>query len=154
MPIVEIHCSIVFVASDRSAPAFGCVKAITRCRSISCTFILMWILFVQEVFTCCLSEHDAPIGNLNEMDLDECYNSDNMKSFRLDMLDNKKVSNCNRCYELEEVGHDTLRKRSNDEFIFEKYDLHEDKSHIVQETKEDGSLDDVHLKLIKEIIKS
>jgi len=98
-----------------------------------------------RVFTCCLSEHDAPIGNLNEMDLDECYNSDNMKSFRLDMLDNKKVSNCNRCYELEEVGHDTLRKRSNDEFIFEKYDLHEDKSHIVQETKEDGSLDDVHL---------
>ena len=50
-----------------------------------------------RVFTCCLSEHDAPIGNLNEMDLDECYNSDNMKSFRLDMLDNKKVSNCNRC---------------------------------------------------------
>lgn len=98
-----------------------------------------------RVFTCCLSEHDAPIGNLNEMDLDECYNSDNMKSFRLDMLDNKKVSNCNRCYELEEVGHDTLRKRSNDEFIFEKYDLHKDKSHIVQETKEDGSLDDVHL---------
>lgn len=98
-----------------------------------------------RVFTCCLSEHDAPIGNLNEMDLDECYNSDNMKSFRLDMLNDKKVSNCNRCYELEEVGHDTLRKRSNDEFIFEKYGLHEDKSPIVQETKEDGSLDDVHL---------
>ena len=98
-----------------------------------------------RVFTCCLSEHDAPIGNLNEMDLDECYNSDNMKSFRLDMLDNKKVSNCNRCYELEEVGHDTLRKRSNDEFIFEKYGLHEDKSPIVQKTKLDGSLDEVHL---------
>ena len=98
-----------------------------------------------RVFTCCLSEHDSPIGNLNEMDLDECYNSDNMKSFRLDMLDNKKVSNCNRCYELEEVGHDTLRKRSNDEFIFEKYGLHEDKSPIVQKTKLDGSLDEVHL---------
>ena len=98
-----------------------------------------------RVFTCCLSEHDSPIGNLNEMDLDECYNSDNMKSFRLDMLDNKKVSNCNRCYELEEVGHDTLRKRSNYEFIFEKYGLHEDKSPIVQKTKLDGSLDEVHL---------
>ena len=98
-----------------------------------------------RVFTCCLSEQDTPIGNLNDMDLDECYNSDIMNSFRLDMLDNKKVSNCNRCYELEEVGHDTLRKRSNDEFIFEKYGLHEDKSPIVQQTKLDGSLDEVHL---------
>ena len=43
-----------------------------------------------RVFTCCLSEHHSPIGNLNEMDLDECYNSDNMKKFRLDMLNNKK----------------------------------------------------------------
>lgn len=98
-----------------------------------------------RVFTCCLSEHDSPIGNLNEMDLDECYNSETMKQFRLDMLNNKKVSNCNRCYELEELGHDTLRKRSNGEFVLERYNLHESKSDIVQRTNEDGSVDGVNL---------
>jgi len=98
-----------------------------------------------RVFTCCLSEHDSPIGNLNEMDLDECYNSDTMKQFRLDMLNNKKVSNCNRCYELEELGHDTLRKRSNGEFVQERYNLHESKADVVQQTNEDGSVDKVNL---------
>lgn len=98
-----------------------------------------------RVFTCCLSEHHSPVGNLNDMDLDECYNSDTMKQFRLDMLNNKKISNCNRCYELESLGHDTLRKRSNAEFIEEKWDLHDSKVDVVQETNDDGSLDDVHL---------
>ena len=98
-----------------------------------------------RVFTCCLSEHHSPIGNLNEMDLDECYNSDNMKKFRLDMLNNKKISNCTRCYELEDIGHDTLRKRSNSEFIEEKFAYHNNKAEIVQQTNEDGSVDKVHL---------
>ena len=98
-----------------------------------------------RVFTCCLSEHDNPVGNLNENDLDECYNSETMKQFRLDMLNNKKISNCNRCYELEDLGHDTLRKRSNGEFVLEKYNLHKSKAHVVQETNTDGSVDDVNL---------
>lgn len=98
-----------------------------------------------RVFTCCLSEHHSPIGNLNEMDLDECYNSDNMKKFRLDMLNNKKISNCTRCYELEDIGHDTLRKRSNSEFIEEKFAYHNNKAEIVQQTNKDGSVDKVHL---------
>lgn len=98
-----------------------------------------------RVFTCCLSEHHSPIGNLNEMDLDDCYNSDNMKKFRLDMLNNKKISNCSRCYELEDLGHDTLRKRSNNEFIHEKFEYHNNKADIVTETNEDGSVDKVHL---------
>ena len=98
-----------------------------------------------RVWTCCLSEQHSPVGNLNEMSLEECYNSDVMKKIRLDMLNNKKHSNCSRCYELEKVGHDTLRKSSNDEFVMEKYDLHENKSPIVQQTNEDGSVDKVHL---------
>ena len=66
-----------------------------------------------RVFTCCLSEHDQPIGNLNEQTLEEVYNSETMKQFRLDMLAGKKISNCNRCYEQEGYGHETLRIRSN-----------------------------------------
>jgi len=98
-----------------------------------------------RVFTCCLSEHHSPIGNLNEMDLDECYNSDNMKKFRLDMLNGKRIDNCTRCWELEDIGHDTLRKRSNSEFISEKFDIHKSKADIVQQTNVDGSVDKVHL---------
>jgi sulfatase maturation enzyme AslB (radical SAM superfamily) len=98
-----------------------------------------------RVFTCCLTNQDNVVGNLNDNTLEEVYNSDAMKSIRQDMLNNKKVSNCNRCYELEQVGHDTLRKTSNAEFVMEKYNLHEDKSPIVVKTNEDGSLDDVHL---------
>ncbi len=98
-----------------------------------------------RVFTCCLSEQHTPIGNLNEMDLDECYNSDSMKKIRLDMLNNKKNSNCNRCYELEALGHSTLRKRSNDDFVFEKDDLNQSRIDVVQTTEEDGTVEDVHL---------
>ena len=98
-----------------------------------------------RVFTCCLSEHHSPIGNLNEMDLDECYNSDNMKKFRLDMLNGKRIDNCTRCWELEDIGHDTLRKRSNSEFISEKFDIHKSKADIVQQTNVDGSVDKAHL---------
>ena len=45
-----------------------------------------------RVFTCCLSEHDTPVGNLNEQTLEEVYNSETMKKFRTAMLDNKKIS--------------------------------------------------------------
>ena len=98
-----------------------------------------------RVFTCCLTNQDNVVGNLNESTLEEVYNSDAMKSIRNDMLENKKVSNCNKCYELEAVGHSTLRKTSNDEFVFESYNLHGDKSPVVQETNNDGSVDNVNL---------
>ena len=98
-----------------------------------------------RVFTCCLSEQHTPIGDLNKMDLDEVYNSDDMKKIRLDMLNNKKHSNCNRCYELESLGHNTLRKRSNDDFIFEKDNLNPPRIDVVQSTDQDGHVEDIHL---------
>lgn len=90
-----------------------------------------------RVFTCCLSEHHSPIGNLNEQTLEEVYNSDTMKKFRKDLLDGKKISNCNRCYEQEGYGHETLRKRSNDEFM-QSHSNWEHKKDIVKSTHEDG----------------
>ena len=90
-----------------------------------------------RVFTCCPSEHPVPIGNLNEQTLEEVYNSDTMKKFRKDLLDGKKISNCNRCYEQEGYGHETLRKRSNDEFMQSPGNW-EHKKDIVKSTHEDG----------------
>jgi sulfatase maturation enzyme AslB (radical SAM superfamily) len=68
-----------------------------------------------------------------------------MKTIRLDMLNNKKNSNCNRCYELESLGHNTLRLRSNDDFVFEKDNLNPPRIDVVQGTDEDGHVDDIHL---------
>jgi hypothetical protein len=92
-----------------------------------------------RVFTCCLSEHDTPVGNLNEQTLEEVYNSETMKKFRTAMLDNKKISNCNRCYEQEGYGHETLRMRSNDEFM-QSHENWEHKRDVVKSTEEDGSV--------------
>ena len=93
-----------------------------------------------RVFTCCLSEHDTPVGNLNDQTLEEVYNSETMKKFRTAMLDNKKISNCNRCYEQEGYGHETLRMRSNEEFMQDHRDW-DSKRDVVKSTREDGTVD-------------
>ena len=99
-----------------------------------------------RVFTCCLSEHHTPVGDLNEQTLDEVYNSDVMKKFRLDLLEGKKISNCNRCYEQEQLGHSTLRKRSNEEFMYDDPGGNwGHKKDLVRSTKQDGTVDDLNM---------
>ena len=101
-----------------------------------------------RVFTCCLSELDSPIGNLNDegTTLESVWNGPALKQFRLDMLNHKKLSNCNRCYEQEAHGHTTLRKRSNQEYIDlinNPYGTNQIEN--VRATHEDGSVDGVNM---------
>ena len=99
-----------------------------------------------RVFTCCLSELDSPVGNLNEQTLEEVWNGDELKKFRLDMLNHKKLSNCNRCYEQESHGHTTLRQRSNSEYIMMENNVHgTDQFEAVKDTHEDGAVDGVNM---------
>ena len=99
-----------------------------------------------RVFTCCLSELHTPVGNLNKESLEEVWNSETMKQFRLDLLNGKKISNCNRCYEQEEHGHETLRIRSNQEYLTLKNNPYGNKKvHVVESTNEDGSVDTVNM---------
>lgn len=99
-----------------------------------------------RVFTCCLSELHTPIGNLNEQSLEEVWNSDTMKQFRLDLLNGKKISNCNRCYEQEKHGHETLRIRSNQEYLLLKNNPYGNKKvHVVESTNADGSVDQMNM---------
>lgn len=99
-----------------------------------------------RVFTCCLSELHSPVGNLNEQTLEEVWNGDELKKFRLDMLNHKKLSNCNRCYEQESHGHQTLRQRSNAEYIMlENNRLGTDQFEEVKATHEDGAVDGVNM---------
>jgi len=60
------------------------------------------------------------------------WNSDYMKSTRLAMLSNKRVSACNFCYDCEDKGVQSHRQRMNDKF--------KDYLYLYDKTEEDGSL--------------
>lgn len=60
------------------------------------------------------------------------WNSDYMKSTRLAMLSNKRVSACNFCYDCEDRGVQSHRERMNDKF--------KDYFHLFEKTESDGGL--------------
>ena len=91
-----------------------------------------------KTMLCCDSPWENNIGDLRENTLEEVWNSERMKQIRLNMLNGKKCKECVRCYEKEEKGHDSLRVRSNKDWL----EPHWDK---VENTNTDGSLDDLHI---------
>ena len=91
-----------------------------------------------KTMLCCDSPWEDHIGDLRENSLEEVWNSEKMKQVRLNMLNGKKCSQCVRCYEKEDKGHDSLRVRSNRDWL----EPHWDK---VAKTNTDGSLDDLHI---------
>lgn len=89
------------------------------------------------VLPCCMStiDNSTKLSDLNEnADLNVAWNSDNMKSLRLDMLSEKKNSLCNNCYKYEELGKVSERMKYNRD-----YDNHFDR---VIRTQKDGSIKD------------
>jgi MoaA/NifB/PqqE/SkfB family radical SAM enzyme len=90
-----------------------------------------------QAFPCCHSETVGQVGNTNLQPLDEIWNSDGMKSLRLDMLNDRPNPACVRCYELEDSGFFSGRRSAN------KHHGH----HIrwATETKDDGSVDRFNL---------
>ena len=91
-----------------------------------------------KTMLCCDSPWEDHIGDLRENSLEEVWNSEKMKQVRLNMLNGKKCKQCVRCYEKEEKGHDSLRVRSNRDWL----EPHWDK---VEKTNADGSLDDLSI---------
>ena len=91
-----------------------------------------------KTMLCCDSPWEHNIGDLRENSLQEVWNSERMKEIRLNMLNGKKCKECVRCYEKENYGHDSLRVRSNRDWL----EPHWDK---VEKTNADGSLDDLHI---------
>jgi len=91
-----------------------------------------------KTMLCCDSPWESHIGDLRENSLQEVWNSGDMKQVRLNMLNGKKCKQCVRCYEKENYGHDSLRVRSNRDWLAKHWDK-------VQKTNADGSLDDLHI---------
>ena len=91
-----------------------------------------------KTMLCCDSPWEDNIGDLRENSLKEVWNSEKMKKVRTNMLAGKKCSQCVRCYEKETKGHDSLRIRSNRDWMEKHWDK-------VEKTNADGSLDDLHI---------
>jgi len=91
-----------------------------------------------KTMLCCDSPWETNIGDLRENSLREVWNSPAMRKVRLNMLEGKHCKECVRCYEKEKYGHDSLRVRSNRDWL----EPHWDK---VAKTNPDGSLDDLHI---------
>ena len=67
-----------------------------------------------EAFLCCMS--NTPIGNLRNQTMEEVWNSDQMKTVRSNMLNDKPCSECKRCYDDEKNGLFSMRNSSNKHF--------------------------------------
>jgi MoaA/NifB/PqqE/SkfB family radical SAM enzyme len=91
-----------------------------------------------KTMLCCDSPWEDHIGDLRENSLKEVWNSEKMKQVRLNMLNGKKCTQCVRCYEKEDKGHDSLRVRSNRDWMEKHWDK-------VEKTNADGGLDDLHI---------
>ena len=66
-----------------------------------------------QAYPCCMTEHNAPVGNTKINSLKEIWNQEPMKKIRTDMLTEQKISGCNRCYEQEASGFFSGRQSAN-----------------------------------------
>lgn len=101
--------------------------------------IVPWTsLYIQHdgnVFPCCRWTRFTPIGNLHKQNLQEIWNSSELKKLRLDMLNNTPVGNCEDCRFNELSGQKSLRH----EYLEEQADFLD----RALETKEDGSYEEL-----------
>jgi len=106
--------------------------------------ILPWIhlnvMPDSSVIPCCVSPYDDIYGNGETQNLKEIWNSEKFKNLRLNMLKGKPSAGCARCYSLEASGFKSLRQEMNNHF--------QSAYSLVDSTREDGSLENIHLKYI------
>jgi len=105
--------------------------------------ILPWIHFHSwpdgRVMPCCVSDSNKPFSKIEkDTSIIEMMNSEDFKKMRLNMLDDKPVEVCQRCYDLETVGVFTLRQGQNGRAM--------DSIDLVKATNEDGSIDKFEMK--------
>ena len=91
-----------------------------------------------NVYPCCLADSDYPIGNVKDNTLEEIWNSPDLKKIRTELLKGDKPSVCHRCYMQEDMGTQSFRVSSNNQWSH-----HIDKA--VETTDNDGTHHDFKL---------
>jgi hypothetical protein len=104
----------------------------------SSTFCMSpWIHFhaypTGSAYPCCTADMEFPIGDMRKNTIQEIWNQEPMKQIRRQMLNERSVSACNRCYEQESIGVVSGRLSANKH--------HGHLINRIHETKEDGTLD-------------
>ena len=89
----------------------------------------------NRVRPCC--EFDQSLGDCSKDSLETIWNSEQWKKVRKDMLDGVPIKACDKCYQKEKMGRDTLRKSTN-RLLFDNIDL-------VEQTSNDGHLSEFKL---------
>ena len=90
-----------------------------------------------NAYPCCIYDWQDPIGNINDAGIKGVWNSEKMKTLRLNMLADKVSPGCDRCNTLDDVGIYSYRRKMNDDFSH-----HAD---LIETTNIDGSVDKVNL---------
>jgi len=106
-------------------------------------WIHQYINTTGDVYPCCTAKYDFPLGNVRTNTIEEVWNSEEYKQLRLNMLQGKKSPHCETCYIHENATADdqsptSFRQWANrdfEEFITQ-----------VEETNEDGSIDEMKLR--------
>lgn len=93
-----------------------------------------------DVIPCCVSEFTDVYGNVNKTPLKKVWNNAKYKTMRRLMMSDRAVYSCAKCYELEDSGISSMRKRMNSQF----------KHHVnyVTKTENDGFLEDPQMKYL------
>jgi len=104
----------------------------------SSTFCMYpWIHFhaypTGSAYPCCMADMEFPVGDMRKNTIREIWNQAPMKEIRKQMLNEKSVSACNRCYEQESIGVVSGRTSANKH--------HGHLINRIHETKPDGTLD-------------
>ena len=107
--------------------------------------VLPWVHFHAwpngNVMPCCVADSTKPVSKINKGEsIIQMMNSTDYKKMRLDMLEDKPVEACRRCYDLELMGTWTMRQSHNKRRGLEYIDL------IKDTTQPDGSLSEFKMK--------
>lgn len=99
-------------------------------------WVHMYVSNTSDVFPCCTYNYSSPaMGSIKENSLQEAFNSEAMKGFRLDLLNGKtRPDVCDGCYIQENTEGRSFRTDSNERF-----------SHLIaprlQDMNDDGGID-------------
>ena len=94
-----------------------------------------------RVFQCCIADNSTkPIGSLKENTMAELWNNKSYKNIRKNMMQNKTISSCNRCYEQEKNGFFSMRNSANKHWghLLNNLNKMPDDQIVLKDTKEDG----------------
>lgn len=88
---------------------------------------------------CCVSDYRYNFGSIKNSSLKDVWNSEEIRKFRLDLLNGKKVDACQNCHYNEQLGNSSLRQDMN-----RKYEKH---FSYLNDTDDTGKFDKLNLAL-------